>query len=68
MRALLLFGIDHELKDGQGLTAFDIAKGKQDSTTISEIINALKIFSAIHRGEFMNYLLLQQHEKAATLF
>jgi len=50
VRGLLLFGIDHELKDSQGLTAFDIAKGKQDSTIMSEIKNALNIFSAIHRG------------------
>ena len=58
MRGLLLFGIDHELKDSQGLTAFDIAKGKQDSTIMSEIKNALNIFSAIHRGEFMKFLLV----------
>ena len=50
MKALLLFGIDHELKDNQGIMAYDIAERKQDSSVITDIKSSIKMFSTIHRG------------------
>ena len=57
MKALLLFGVDHDLKDGNGFTAYEIAEQKQDSV-MSEIKSALKLFSSIHRGNFPVTLLI----------
>ena len=52
-----MFGINHELKDSHGLTAFDIAKGKDDSSVITEIRNAIEMFSTIHRGKILYTLI-----------
>ena len=50
VKALLLFGADHEHKDKNGLNAHELAEQKPESLAANEIKSALKKFASIHRG------------------
>lgn len=63
VKALLLFGVDQNLKDNQGLTAYELAEQKQEPSIMNEIKSALKMFSSIDRGQLQCYLSLPAKSK-----
>lgn len=54
VKALLLFGVNCDLKDSFGFTALDLADQKQQSALMDEIKRTLKIFSSIQRGRYLD--------------
>lgn len=55
IKALLLFGADHEAKNHAGLNACEVAERQPNSMEMSDIKKALKSFSHSHRGVYLPF-------------
>ncbi len=51
VKALLLFGVNHELKDKTGMTPLELANDMPDSVAIRDLRDALRNFGQSHRGK-----------------